>query len=169
MALSPTAATAAPCRSTVTLDSEGPRWYPHLQTAHCHGTVEMSLGLHLREVWLQVPVHGWQDHQQHPQNLCTQLCQCHSNGLQVHQIMSSGKASPTVCLPYPPVLHTVRFDVDWCGGGDCLIIIIIFINCNWVVTQWQWLFYMYTKYEIGLQSMKLVSKIWNWLTKYEVG
>ena len=27
--------------------------------------------------------------------------------------------------------------------------IIIFINCNWVVTQWQWLFYMYTKHEIG--------------------
>ena len=24
------------------------------------------------------------------------------------------------------------------------IIITIFINCNWVVTQWQWLFYMYT-------------------------
>ena len=30
-----------------------------------------------------------------------------------------------------------------------LIIIIIFINCNWVVTRWQWLFYMYTKHEIG--------------------
>jgi len=30
-----------------------------------------------------------------------------------------------------------------------LIIIIIIINCNWVVTRWQWLFYMYTKYEIG--------------------
>jgi len=30
-----------------------------------------------------------------------------------------------------------------------IIIIIIFINCNWVVTRWQWLFYMYTKYEIG--------------------
>ena len=29
------------------------------------------------------------------------------------------------------------------------IIIIIFINCNWVVTRWQWLFYMYTKHEIG--------------------
>jgi len=28
-------------------------------------------------------------------------------------------------------------------------LIMIFINCNWVVTQWQWLFYMYTKYEIG--------------------
>ena len=31
-----------------------------------------------------------------------------------------------------------------------IIIIIIFINCNWVVTRWQWLFYMYTKHEIGL-------------------
>jgi len=30
-----------------------------------------------------------------------------------------------------------------------IIIIIIIINCNWVVTRWQWLFYMYTKYEIG--------------------
>jgi len=28
------------------------------------------------------------------------------------------------------------------------LLIIIFINCNWVVTRWQWLFYMYTKYEI---------------------
>ena len=25
----------------------------------------------------------------------------------------------------------------------------VFINCNWVVTRWQCLFYMYTKYEIG--------------------
>ena len=25
-----------------------------------------------------------------------------------------------------------------------IIIIIITINCNWVVTRWQWLFYMYT-------------------------
>ena len=30
-----------------------------------------------------------------------------------------------------------------------VIIIIIIIYCKWVVTQWQWLFYMYTKYEIG--------------------
>ena len=29
-----------------------------------------------------------------------------------------------------------------------IIIIIIIIYCNWVVTRWQWLFYMYTKYEI---------------------
>jgi len=25
-----------------------------------------------------------------------------------------------------------------------IIIIIILINCNWVVTRWQWLLYMYT-------------------------
>jgi hypothetical protein len=30
------------------------------------------------------------------------------------------------------------------------IIIIIFINCNWVVTRWQWLFNTYTKHEISL-------------------
>ena len=30
-----------------------------------------------------------------------------------------------------------------------IIIIIIFVYCNWVVTRWQWLFYMYTKHEIG--------------------
>jgi hypothetical protein len=28
-----------------------------------------------------------------------------------------------------------------------VIIIIIFINCNWVLTRWQWLFYMYTNTE----------------------
>jgi ABC-type multidrug transport system permease subunit len=28
-----------------------------------------------------------------------------------------------------------------------IIIIIIFINCNWVITRWQWLFYMYTNME----------------------
>ena len=30
-----------------------------------------------------------------------------------------------------------------------LYIIIIIINCNWVVTRWQWLFYICTKYGIG--------------------
>ena len=30
-----------------------------------------------------------------------------------------------------------------------IVIIIIIISCNWVVTRWQWLFYMYIKYEIG--------------------
>ena len=34
-------------------------------------------------------------------------------------------------------------------AGIIIIIIIIFINYNWVVARWQWLFYMYTKHEIG--------------------
>jgi len=34
--------------------------------------------------------------------------------------------------------------------GACRpLIILLFVYCNWVVTRWQWLFYMYTKYEIG--------------------
>ena len=30
-----------------------------------------------------------------------------------------------------------------------IVVVVVIINCNWVVTWWQWLFYMYTKYEIG--------------------
>jgi len=30
-----------------------------------------------------------------------------------------------------------------------LLLLLLFINCNWVITRWLWLFYMYTKYEIG--------------------
>ena len=30
-----------------------------------------------------------------------------------------------------------------------IITIIIIIYCNWVVIRWQWLIYMYIKYEIG--------------------
>ena len=36
-----------------------------------------------------------------------------------------------------------------CVSKYIIIIIIIFIYCNWVVSLWQWLFYMYTKHEIG--------------------
>jgi hypothetical protein len=35
------------------------------------------------------------------------------------------------------------------GDNDYDNIIIIFINCNWVVTRWQWLFNTYTKHEMG--------------------
>jgi len=48
-----------------------------------------------------------------------------------------------------------------------IIIIIIFINCNWVVTPWQWLFYMYTnmkkvtrKFKSGGLHEKLVVATW---------
>ena len=30
-----------------------------------------------------------------------------------------------------------------------IILVVVVVNCNWVVSRWQWLFYMYTKYEIG--------------------
>jgi len=48
-------------------------------------------------------------------------------------------------------LNNCEVNVDDGGGGgdDDEIIIIIIIYCNWVVTRWQWLFCMYTKYEIG--------------------
>jgi len=37
---------------------------------------------------------------------------------------------------------------------NIIIIIIIIINCNWVVTRWQWLYYMHTKYEIGYENSR---------------
>jgi hypothetical protein len=40
--------------------------------------------------------------------------------------------------------HSKDSDVD-----GSIMIIIIFINCNWVVTRWQWLFNTHTKHEIG--------------------
>jgi predicted PurR-regulated permease PerM len=39
--------------------------------------------------------------------------------------------------------------VEQKGSRNCMNVIIIFINYNWIVTRWQWLIYMYTKYEIG--------------------
>jgi hypothetical protein len=39
-------------------------------------------------------------------------------------------------------------DMSYSLSRFIIIIIIIFINCNWVVTRWQWLFN--TKHEIGL-------------------
>jgi len=44
--------------------------------------------------------------------------------------------------------HQITLEVI-CPCTVFFLIIIIFINCNWVVTQWQWLFHMYTKHEIG--------------------
>jgi len=42
------------------------------------------------------------------------------------------------------ILHHVRVIKSTRMNWGILIIILIFINCNWVVTRWQWLFYMYT-------------------------
>jgi hypothetical protein len=45
-----------------------------------------------------------------------------------------------------------------------IIIIIIFINCNWVFTRWQWLSYMYAiaaKFTSGGPHEKHVVATWN--------
>jgi len=36
---------------------------------------------------------------------------------------------------------------EWLGHMAGIDINIIFINCNWVITRWQWLYYMYTNME----------------------
>ena len=38
-------------------------------------------------------------------------------------------------------------DDDDNNNNNIIIIIIIIINCNLVITRWQWLFYMYTNME----------------------
>jgi hypothetical protein len=50
--------------------------------------------------------------------------------------------------------QTIPFHRNWehnnkNNNNIIIIIIIIIINCSWVDTLWQWLFYIYTKYEIG--------------------
>ena len=65
--------------------------------------------------------------------------------------MSQRSLLPGDMLQPPPKFKVVsRFDdISLLGCVSLSLIIIIIINCNWVVTRWQWLFYMYTKYEIG--------------------
>ena len=57
---------------------------------------------------------------------------------------------PTISAGERP--QTYALDRAATGTGSLIIIIIIIIiiiYCNWVVTRWQWLCYMYTKYEVG--------------------
>ena len=60
----------------------------------------------------------------------------------------------TVCGLSPRREKPVQVDVlkeGWMPLTEVIIIIIIiFINCSWVVTRCQWLFDTYTKYDIGL-------------------
>ena len=57
------------------------------------------------------------------------------NSLPVRMEFNLNVILPTMCRSASAVKYVI-------------IIIIIIINCNWVVTRWQRLFYMYTKYEI---------------------
>jgi len=62
----------------------------------------------------------------------------------LESIRDNGECSNQItCIPTKENGHVFR-------KKKCLIIIIIliFIYCNWVVNRWQWLFYIYTKYEI---------------------
>jgi len=51
---------------------------------------------------------------------------------------------PEIILAFPVLTLSV-----YSALSSVDVIIIIIIYCNWVVTWWQWLFYMCTKYEIG--------------------
>ena len=55
---------------------------------------------------------------------------------------------PTVtnCYEITAHLHNVTGCLTLLEDMLIIIIIIKFINCNWLFTRWQWLFYMYTKY-----------------------
>jgi len=64
-----------------------------------------------------------------------------------HLLIGTGKPRKT-CVEVAG-RRTFRILTSSQQSGILSKIIIIFINCNWVVTRWQWLFYMYTKYEIG--------------------
>jgi hypothetical protein len=33
-----------------------------------------------------------------------------------------------------------------------VVVVILFINCNWVITRWQWLFYIYTNMSFQLHQ-----------------
>jgi len=49
--------------------------------------------------------------------------------------------------PLKQIRRLTVLSKNWTNNIIIIIIIItttIFINCNWVVTRWQWLFYMYT-------------------------
>jgi hypothetical protein len=54
--------------------------------------------------------------------------------------------SPPLVLVSPlgaglAVCNIFRFGEKNTVGND--FVLIIFINCNWVIARWQWLFYMY--------------------------
>ena len=55
------------------------------------------------------------------------------NSVRVHAVYSSYGMSSTLII-------TVQ---------TYIVLIIVIIYCNWDVTRWQWLFYVYTKHEIG--------------------
>ena len=94
-------------------------------------------------------------HLKHPASVAAHLCSClRSNERVPSKVRHRTGYLCVLQLTTLPLLQTVQpnhmmtvNDVEMMMM--IIIIIIIFIDCNWVVIRWQWLFYMYTKYEIG--------------------
>jgi len=70
-------------------------------------------------------------------------------GLNGRKILSPPGFDPGLFSP-----QSIAIPTELPGPHTIIIIIIIIINCNWVVTRWQSVFYMYTKYEILFQKME---------------
>jgi hypothetical protein len=63
-------------------------------------------------------------------------------------VVSDGWVGPRAGLEVSEKWMLLDYDVPGLDGAstfiaEVIIIIIIFINCNWVITRWQWLFYIY--------------------------
>jgi hypothetical protein len=60
------------------------------------------------------------------------------------QVMVRASILGTALVLILALIFTVTEISDCAYYVIIIIIIIIFINCIWVITWWQWLFYMYT-------------------------
>jgi hypothetical protein len=72
----------------------------------------------------------------------------------LRQMYHADSVTPTTVTPYEYILTNSFHQISGFRAlyehsatySIIIIIIIIFINCNWVVTRWQWLFNTYTKH-----------------------
>ena len=110
------------------------RWYDSCGSVHVLPAVQ---GLVWDEPWGE---RTWNQYRVLPQLLWSQMKERHS----LPTIFVVWKEWPM--LGFATLGRTAGLVIQ---GHIKIIIIIIFIYCNWVVTRWQWLCYMYTKHEIG--------------------
>jgi len=67
-------------------------------------------------------------------------------------MLHDGSQENTCSIPCASIGVSLHYSAKTGFGANLVsykTVIIIFIYCSWVVTRWQWLFYMYTKHEIG--------------------
>ena len=63
--------------------------------------------------------------------------------IQEEEAMTLPRINLSLCKPGTVMGLPRRFG-EFAASVFIIIIIIIFINCNWVITRWQWSFYVYT-------------------------